>query len=242
MKNIVLLILAHFFCHQGWSQDTISINEDLFLIPITANSYIHVSMLSTEDYGKVACNGLLYVVGKEAIMADTPASLEATKALLDWLDQQDLNLKGVLVNHFHEDCLAGLSAIHERGINSFGHIKTPGLALQDQLTPPRLTFSDSLVLTLGNQQVIAAYLGPGHSPDNAVVFIPQDGLLFGGCLVKSDGASKGYLGAADINKWSQTVASVKNRFSPQWVIPGHGKHGGTELLDYTIKLFEVKIE
>jgi metallo-beta-lactamase class B len=231
----VLLLLVAF---EGLAQDTVFISQDLYLVPLTPNSYVHVSTLPTQDYGKVACNGLLYQVGQQVILADTPATLASTEALLTWLDKQNLELKGVLVNHYHNDCLAGLPAIHSRGINSYSHLKTPALALQENYEAPRITFSDSLVIHIGEQKVVAAFLGAGHSPDNSVVYLPQDKLLFGGCLVKSVDASKGYLGAADVLHWSKTVQHVKDRFNPQIVIPGHGQAGGTELLDYTIELFK----
>jgi metallo-beta-lactamase class B len=55
------------------------------------------------------------------------------------------------------------------------------------------------------------------------------------------GASKGYLGDADTLMWSVTIAKLKAKY-PQLkvVIPGHGKPGGVELLDYTEQLFSIK--
>ena len=238
--KFIHFILFFLMVLNGWAQDTIFISQDLYLVPLTPNSYVHVSTLPTEEYGKVPCNGLLYRVDQQVVMADTPATLASTEALLSWLDDQDLVLTAVVVNHFHDDCLAGLPAIHRRGVKSYSHIKTPALAKQENYEAPLITFSDSLVLSLGSQKIVAAYLGAGHSPDNSVVYLPQDQLLFGGCLVKSMNASKGYLGVAVLQDWSKTVQQVKDRFNPQIVIPGHGKVGGPELLDYTVNMFKPK--
>ena len=63
-------------------------------------------------------------------------------------------------------------------------------------------------------------------------------MLFGGCLIKAQGAGKGNLADADVEAWPVTVKSVKERFKhAHTVVPGHGKHGGTDLLDYTITKF-----
>jgi metallo-beta-lactamase class B len=44
-----------------------------------------------------------------------------------------------------------------------------------------------------------------------------------------------------VNDWSKTVSKLKAKYpDTQIIIPGHGKSGGTALLDYTIKLFEQK--
>ena len=49
------------------------------------------------------------------------------------------------------------------------------------------------------------------------------------------------MGDANTGAWSETVARVKSTFSEvQTVIPGHGKIGNAELLDYTIRMFERK--
>jgi metallo-beta-lactamase class B len=56
--------------------------------------------------------------------------------------------------------------------------------------------------------------------------------------MKELGASKGYLGDANVGEWPTTVGKVKAAY-PQvkWVVPGHGKVGDASLLDYTIRLF-----
>ncbi|WP_452222165.1 alpha/beta hydrolase [Lacinutrix salivirga] len=76
--------------------------------------------------------------------------------------------------------------------------------------------------------------------DNIVGYVPSEKVLFGCCLVKSLNASEGNLSDSSIEDWSKTVEKLKNEFSEiENVVPGHGKSGGTELLDYTINQFKV---
>ena len=74
---------------------------------------------------------------------------------------------------------------------------------------------------------------------NVVSYFPKENILFGGCLIKELQATKGYLGDANVGEWSSTVEKVKQQYpNVKIVIPGHGKIGGKDLLDFTIKLFE----
>jgi len=102
---------------------------------------------------------------------------------------------------------------------------------------PQFTFKGSMILILQDQQAICAFPGPGHSPDNIVSYFPNSRALFGGCLVKSMDAPKGYLGDAVLEAWPETIETIEKEFKGiQCVIPGHGKIGGPELLSYTKEL------
>jgi hypothetical protein len=83
------------------------------------------------------------------------------------------------------------------------------------------------------------YFGEGHTKDNVVAYYAKDQVLFGGCLIKEQGATKGYLGDANLQAWSGTVSKIKQRLpNVQTVVPGHGAVGNQSLLDYTIQLFK----
>jgi metallo-beta-lactamase class B len=62
--------------------------------------------------------------------------------------------------------------------------------------------------------------------------------MFGGCLIKELGASKGFLGDANVPAWSETVSKIQASY-PQvkHVVPGHGAAGNAKLLEYTRQLF-----
>ena len=74
--------------------------------------------------------------------------------------------------------------------------------------------------------------------DNLVVWLPDNGILFGGCLVRPlEWNSLGFVGDASIESWADSVRSIKSKFSGiVTVVPGHGGVGDAELLDHTIRL------
>lgn len=229
--------------HEFWSgKKVVYTSETLQIEEISPNTFVHISYLNTNDFGKVACNGLLVVHDGEALVFDTPANEEASEELINWLENdQKSTVTGVEATHFHWDCLGGLNEFHSSEIPSYASSKTIELAKAAGYPIPKNGFKKMMNLKAGNLQVINQFLGEGHTKDNFVAYVPSDQVIFGGCLIKKLGAGYGNLKDANQSAWSGTVRKVKATFpEAKLVIPGHSKIGGTELLNYTIELFEKK--
>jgi len=219
--------------------DTTYTSETLKIIPVTKNSFVHISYLETDSYGKVTCNGLIYMDEDQAIVFDTPVDDSTSEELIRWItDTKKHKITAVVINHFHDDCLGGLAPFHQQNIPSYANEKTIVLAKKKGNKIPKIGFDTRKELTVGNQKISNKYIGEAHTQDNIVSYIPSEQLLFGGCMVKSLDATKGYLGDANESEWSITIEKIKQTYpNLKIVIPGHGDFGGTELLDYTAKLF-----
>ncbi|MBD8487311.1 subclass B1 metallo-beta-lactamase [Echinicola sp. CAU 1574] len=215
-------------------------SNNLIIKKVSPAVYEHITYLQSETFGKVECNGIIVVDEKEAVVFDTPANDNDSYELIKFIQSEmNLEIKAVVPTHFHIDCLGGLDAFHELGIPSYANNKTIHLADKNQFKVPQNGFDSELNLKVGDLEVLVKYFGPGHTQDNVVVYIPEDQVVFGGCLIKSMGAGKGNLADADTMAWSYTVTSIQRQFpQSKVIIPGHGSIGNTGLLDYTIKLFE----
>jgi len=226
----------------GQQQEFSYESETLQIKQISPNTFVHISYLNTDDFGKVACNGMIVVSEGEALVFDTPASEEASVELINWLENgQKTEVKGAVATHFHLDCLGGLNEFHTKNIPSYASSKTIELAKNAGYPVPENAFKKKLNLKAGNIKVTNQFLGQGHTKDNFVAYVPSDQVLFGGCMIKAVGAGDGNLEDANVAAWPSTVRKVKSTFpKTSIVIPGHGDIGGTELLDYTITLFEKK--
>lgn len=219
--------------------NTIQLSEDLQIIPIRDNVYIHKSFTDSEQFGRFSSNGLIYIQNGEALVADTPTDTLLTQQIIEWITSQEITVKAIIVNHHHEDALGGLKAFHKLGIPSYGYEKTKSLAEATGKIPPEITFSDSLEIPVGGQRVIGYYFGEAHTVDNITLWLPQEQILFGGCMIKSLRAGKGNQEDANVQQWSNTVSKIKHHFPDiQIVIPGHGKHDDSKLLDVTIEMFK----
>ncbi len=212
----------------------------LTVTPLSKSTYVHISYLQTTSFGKVACNGMIVVDKGEALIFDTPADDSTSYELIDFVQNQlRCKIKGVVINHFHADCLGGLKAFHTRGIPSYANKLTIELAKRETETLPQHGFDNSLTLKVGKLKVINDYVGEAHTRDNIVSYVPAENVLFGGCMIKEINAGKGNLADANTAEWSNTVTKVLNKYSQiQYVIPGHGKTGDKKLLEYTIQMFK----
>lgn len=217
-------------------------SDALMITQISKNAYEHVSYLQTQDFGKVPCNGLVVSDHKEAIIFDTPTNDKSSEELIKWItDQLHFKIKAIIPTHFHDDCLGGLKAFHDHRIPSYASFKTIALAKEKGFVVPENGFKDALTLKVGKETITAKFFGEGHTRDNVVGYFPSENILFGGCLIKEIDATKGYLGDANVEAWSNTVERVKKAYPKvKLVIPGHGERGNSKLLDYTIGLFKVK--
>ncbi len=217
-------------------------SETLQIEQVSPNTFVHISYLSTQDFGKVACNGMIVINGDEALVIDTPADNETSLELITWMEKErKVVVKAVLATHFHVVCVGGLEEFHAHGVPSYGSLKTIALAKSAGFPEPENGFEDQLILEVGELRVTNQFLGEGHTRDKVVTYVPSDQVLFGGCLVKALGAGFGNLEDANTKAWSSTVSKVKSTFPDvRAVIPGHGKVGDVDLLDFTIKLFTDK--
>lgn len=213
--------------------------NSLIVIQVAENSFKHTSFLQTNDFGNVPCNGLIVRNNNEVIIFDTPTNDSNSEELIKWITGSlHCKINAIIPTHFHDDCLGGLKAFHKNNIPSYAFLKTIELAKKNSYTVPQNSFSNSLILKAGDKTVTARFLGEGHTIDNVVGYFAGDNILFGGCLLKELGASKGYLGDANVKDWSATVERVKKEYpEAKIIVPGHGEHGNQKLLDYTITLF-----
>jgi metallo-beta-lactamase class B len=215
---------------------------NLTITQIAKNSFEHTTFLQTHDFGNVPCNGLIVRNSNEVIVFDTPTNDAASEELIKWIKETlHCRINAVIPTHFHDDCLGGLKAFHENEIPSYAYFKTIEFAKENNFVVPKNSFRDSLILKVGNENIIAKFFGEGHTKDNVVGYFAGDNIMFGGCLIKQLNAGKGYLGDANVADWSATVEKVKKDYPDvKIIVPGHGQYGNKKLLDYTIKLFKTQ--
>ncbi|MBB1286945.1 subclass B1 metallo-beta-lactamase [Flavisolibacter sp. BT320] len=240
MKHFLLFSVAllHYFLLSA--QQTEKITENLSIVSLSQHAYLHIGMLETTSFGRVGCNGLVYIRNGEAVVMDTPPDTAQSRALLGWIEKRfpGTKVKAVIVNHFHDDCLAGLPVFHEKGIASYANVLTIALAREKGVPVPLHAFTGRWELAVGGENIRSGFYGEAHTKDNIISWIPSEKILFGGCQVKSLGSAKGNLADANVDAWSETASKIKAAYkNARIVVPGHGDVGTTALLDYTIDLF-----
>ena len=239
----ILILICALWNHDdicAQENDTLYQDEYLLLKKISDEVILHTSFLDTEEWGKVPCNGAVFIDSGKALVLDTPVNDTASTLLLRWLtDIAGYEVTAVIPTHFHADCIGGLRMFHEAGVPTHISMLTRELAGSELHDSLNIAFQDSIIVGLGNKEIYVRFYGEGHTRDNVVAYSPADRTLFGGCLIKAQGAGRGNLADANVAAWPHTVRRIMASYpNIRWVIPGHGKSGGIDLLQYTIDLFE----
>ncbi|GAB0155181.1 BcII family subclass B1 metallo-beta-lactamase [Chryseobacterium sp. Alg-005] len=243
--SVFLISLTLYSCSKAKEKETfkpkiVYRTDNLIVTQLSDHTYQHTSYFLSEDFGKVDCNGLVVRDKDEVIVFDTPADSTSSEELIKWVENGLKNkIVAVIPTHFHFDCVGGLKEFHRKKIPSYANFRTIEFTREKKFNVPQKGFKDSLILKVGNEKVIARFFGEGHTKDNVIGYFPSENIMFGGCLIKEVGAGKGNLEDANISEWSKTVEKIKKKYpNVSLVVPGHGKYGNYELLDYTINLFK----
>ncbi len=230
------------FAKVTFAQDEmIKISDDLELRKISTNAYIHISYQDLQNYRHVPANGLIYFEKSKAFIIDTPWTNEQSRILVNWLRENlVLEIEGVIATHWHDDCMGGLNEIKKMGIKTYSHKLTREITQSNNLPVPQFDFQDSLTLKVNENKIICYYFGAGHTVDNIVVWIPEEKILFGGCMVKTlRQRNLGFTGDADVKEWPNTLKKLLKKFpESKIVIPGHGDYGDLSLIQHTIELLK----
>ncbi|MBP1663291.1 MAG: Zn-dependent hydrolase, glyoxylase [Bacteroidetes bacterium] len=242
MKKLVVLIIAtvmQFICFAQTDYKQIRVSDDIELIQLSENAFVHVSYSDLPGFGRISSNGLVFISGNEAFLFDTPATNTLTKELVTWLaDSMKLKIVGFVPNHWHGDCMGGLGFLQDQGITSYANQMTIDIAKTKGLPVPDHGFKDSLQLQLGDKQIMCYYPGAAHSLDNIVVWIPSELILFAGCMVKSiEFGNLGNVADGNLKAYAGTIDKLLLKFpTVKIIIPGHGAVGGLELIKHTREL------
>lgn len=211
----------------------------LHITEIDKGVYLHTSYKMVEGYGLVDSNGLVVTGEHQAIIVDTPWSEDDTEKLLSWIHEKGFEVEAAIVTHFHEDRTAGIQLLNSKSIPTCSSDLTNEILLREgKPTATNIFHGSEYSMFEGLVEVF--YPGAGHTNDNVVVWLPEQRVLLGGCLVRSlEWQSLGNIEDAYVKSWADSVRKVKSMYTKiDIVVPGHGKPGDRSVLDHTIRLAE----
>ena len=216
-------------------------NQAVELRQLADGVWLHTSYYIYSGGVVFPSNGLVVREGSNLTLIDTAWGEIATLELLDSIARTiDLPVTRAIVTHAHGDRLAGADVLRRAGVPVFASPVTQRIALDYGMPVPDYTLGDlgSPGASISSGALEVLYPGHAHSIDNLVIWLPTSRILFGGCAVRSLGAtSTGNIAQADIDSWKMVIQTLQQRFpSIQLVVPGHGKPGGPELLVHTAEL------
>jgi len=239
--QVLAVILQLFFGVNSLAQDTTTITPDLQIQQLSEQVFVHISWVQSETYGRFSSNGMIYLIDDEVWLFDTPMNDSTTELLLQWITEtKRWEIMGFVPNHWHDDCTAGMDILEKREIEMLVLHQTNELLIEHDLPIATTTFKQSVIIPFVTNSIVCDYPGAGHAADNIVVWLPDEKVLFGGCMVKSaDSRSLGNLSHANLEQWPSTLQAVLDKYPTATnVIPGHGPVGDLGLLQHTLQLLK----
>ncbi len=227
MKRL-LILCSLLFASFAFAEEPL---PELEVKKIDEGVYLHTSYENYPSWGLVASHGLVFVDGKDAYIIDTPATVKDTEVLVQWISDQGFKPKASISTHFHDDSTIGIAYLNSKSIPTYASAQTNELLNKEGAAQATYSFKKNPYWLLKNK-IEAFYPGAGHTPDNLVVWLPKQKILFGGCFVKPEGL--GNLSHAVIADWPASAEKLINRYSDaKIVVPGHGTMGDASLLEKT---------
>ena len=178
----------------------------------------------------------------------SPALAEALLAEIRKITPQPLRY--AVVTHYHADHIYGLQVFKAAGATVLAHRAgreylasdaaqqrleasrrelAPWVDAHTQLVAADRWLDDAgLQLRLGGVEIVLRHVGPAHTPEDLVVLLPQEGVLFAGDLFFRGRIP--YVGQVDSRLW---IASLERLIldRPRLVVPGHGPASNDALAD-----------
>lgn len=148
----------------------------------------------------------------------------------------------IILSHYHADHIYGLQEFKKIGAKIYaqgeGRSYLSSETAKQRLIASRIDFApwvdantkliaadvwidQKLKLSIGRVDFLISKVGPAHAPEDLVVYVPSEQVLFAGDLVFRGRIP--FVGNADSKGWLIGLDEIE-KFNPNIVIPGHGNY------------------
>lgn len=222
---------------------------------ITARTYFVQGLpgvASAENRG-FNSNAAFVVTDEGVVVVDALGTPPLGRALLAAIRHVTAKpVQRVIVTHYHADHFYGLQAFKEAGAEIWAHRAALDyldngeglrrLAQRSSELFPWVEPGMPLVradhwldkdesFTLGGIRFDVTYMGPAHAPDDIIVSVPQEGVVFSGDILFSGRIP--FVGEADSRRWLATTEKLL-AMKPKMLVPGHGAVARDPARDLTL--------
>ncbi|MGZ5064343.1 MAG: MBL fold metallo-hydrolase [Usitatibacter sp.] len=198
-------------------------------------------------------NAGFVVTGAGIVVVDalgTPALGKAFREAIAGISGEPI--RRVIVTHYHADHFYGLRAFKDAGAEVWAHKAARGYLdggeaerrreqrardlfpwVDDsmEIVRPDRWLDEDTAFTLGAVRFEIHHLGPAHSPEDLIVVLPDEGVVFGGDILFAGRIP--FVGEADSRRWLERIGELL-RMKPRVMITGHGELSREPLKDLAL--------
>jgi glyoxylase-like metal-dependent hydrolase (beta-lactamase superfamily II) len=164
----------------------------------------------------------------------------ALRLLAEVRKHTDKPVTHAIVTHYHADHIYGLQALKAAGAKIIAHQAAreylnsdtarlrleasrielaPWIDKDTRLVPADEWLDSERELVIGGVALRIKPVGPSHTPEDLVVYLPQEKVLFAGDLVFRNRIP--FVGQADSRQWIKALDALLS-FDASVILPGHG--------------------
>ena len=150
-------------------------------------------------------------------------------------------IRRVILTHYHADHFYGLLALKAAGADVWAHRAGleyfesgesqrrleqrsrdlfPFVDDKTRLVRADLWLDGDTAFQLGGMRFEVAYMGPAHSPEDVIVIVPQESVVFVGDILFAGRIP--FVGEADSKRWLERIDQLL-ALKPKLMITGHGQ-------------------
>jgi len=222
-------------------------SDDLILKPIQVAPHTYFvqglpEMGSSKNQNFISNAGFV-ITSKGVVVIDALGSPALAKKLIAEIKKlTSQKVVAVIVTHYHADHVYGLQEFKQLGAKIYaqgeGRNYISSETARQRLIASRTDFApwvnasthlmsadvwidQSFTLTIGSVEFKITRVGPAHAPEDLIIYVPSEKVLFAGDLVFRGRIP--FVGNADSKGWLQALNEIES-LNPSIVIPGHGAH------------------
>lgn len=188
-------------------------------------------------------NAGFVITPKGVVVVDALGSPVLAKKLIQEIKKiTPQKVVAVIVTHYHADHVYGLQEFKKIGAKIYAQNQgisylssetakqrliasridfAPWVNANTKLTGADVWIDQSYLLSIGGIQFKISRVGPAHAPEDLIVYIPSERVLFAGDLVFRGRIP--FVGNADSKGWLYALDEIE-KLNPNIVIPGHGNY------------------
>lgn len=187
-------------------------------------------------------NAGFVVTDEGVVVVDALGTVPLGEALLKAIRKvTDKPIRRVVVTHYHADHFYGLEPLKKAGAEIWAHVDgrtylvdgeaarrleqrsrdlfpwvEPGM----KLVPADRWLEKDESFTLGGIRFDVHHLGPAHSPEDLIVVLPSEGVIFSGDILFAGRIP--FVGDADSRQWLERIERLL-AMKPVLMVTGHGQ-------------------
>jgi glyoxylase-like metal-dependent hydrolase (beta-lactamase superfamily II) len=212
-------------------------------VKVAANTYFiqgRAEMGSSANQNFISNSGFVVTPNGVVVVDALGSPVLAQKLMAEIKKVTSQKVVAVIVTHYHADHVYGLQEFKKIGAKIYaqgeGRNYLSSETAKQRLIASRVDFApwvnastklisadvwidERLKLTVGGTDFYISRVGPAHAPEDLMVYVPSEQVLFAGDLVFRGRIP--FVGNADSKGWLVALDEIE-KLNPKIVIPGHG--------------------